>query len=311
MRLSSNLAWTILVFMGAGCGGGGGSPSPDSFPDASGPDGAPPDSASASQCGFVMPNPVVTGLPNPASYTTNSDGTVKDNVTGLTWEGVEAPSAMYGADATAYCTNKDGSWRLPSRLELISLVDPTSTSGELINQTYFPNVMAAGPFWTSTAYVGLSIDPSAWDVDFVDGLTGYAYVDYQRNRVRCVRTTTSRCFQTRYLIQAGLVVDQTTGLTWQQDASTADYGWNDAGSYCSAVGTGWRLPSLTELQTIVDDTTANPWIDETVFSNSNIADDTFWTSSALDANYAWLVSFSDGTPSHGSITNAFRARCVR
>src|SRR5262245_830742 len=43
------------------------------------------DAPPGATCGFTMPNPVGTGLPNPASYTRISEG-IADGVTKLIWE---------------------------------------------------------------------------------------------------------------------------------------------------------------------------------------------------------------------------------
>ena len=61
----------------------------------------------------------------------------------------------------------------------------------------------------------------------------------------------------------GTVYDTFTGLTWQQAVPTSTYTWSAAITYCSSntaglPGTGWRLPKLKELQTIVDYTIAAP-----------------------------------------------------
>jgi hypothetical protein len=61
----------------------------------------------------------------------------------------------------------------------------------------------------------------------------------------------------------GTVYDTKTKLTWQQTVSSTTYTWADAKTYCAGVGTslggtGWRLPTLKELQTIVDYSQSNP-----------------------------------------------------
>jgi len=94
---------------------------------------------------WPMPNSqadVTAGAPNLESYTDNGDGTVTDNVTGLMWQQV-VPSATYTwANAVAYCPTLalagHSSWRLPSRIELESIVD-FGQSSPSINGTYFPS----------------------------------------------------------------------------------------------------------------------------------------------------------------------------
>jgi hypothetical protein len=135
------------------------------------------------QSGFVMPNPASTGLPNPASYTTNGDGTVTDNVTGLIWRGTVDPGSYTPTQAATYCANLGGGWRLPTRVELVSLVDFTIASpGPTINQTYFPNTPGAA-FGTSSAY---GASGGAWLVAFDSGLTSADFVP-NAYKVRCVR----------------------------------------------------------------------------------------------------------------------------
>jgi hypothetical protein len=138
----------------------------------------------AGQSGFVMPNPTSAGLPHPASYTTNGDGTVTDNVTGLIWQVAVDPGSYMPAQAATYCANLGGAWRLPTRVELVSLVDFTVASpGPTINQMYFPNTPPAA-FWTSTATAGAA--GYVWIVGFDSGITSYDVVD-SAYRVRCVR----------------------------------------------------------------------------------------------------------------------------
>jgi len=259
--------------------------------------------------GFTMPNPASAGLPHPAVYSKNADGTVTDSVTGLTWEGTVDPGSYTQAQAATYCANKAGASRLPTRLELVSLVDFTvSSPGPTINQMYFSNTPSAA-FWTSSAYAGTS--GNAWYVDFNDGNTNY--IDVANTYwVRCVRAPTPRCYPTRYQVQAGgLVLDGATGLTWQQAVAAGTYDQESAMTYCAGLGTGWRLPSLTELQTIVDDTKVNPAIDGAAFPNTPATE--FWTSSAYAgaSGRAWGVFSSFGYTYSADVTDTVRVRCVR
>jgi hypothetical protein len=143
---------------------------------------------------WPMPNgpvDVLAGAPNRESYVDNGDGTVRDNVTGLVWQKAVAPGT-YDAQAVAltYCAglNLGGhtDWRLPSVVELVSLVDP-GTAGPSINATFFPGTPAtrtnADFFCSSTSYAGVA--GGAWYVGFFVGniYPGLA----QSASVRCVR----------------------------------------------------------------------------------------------------------------------------
>jgi len=272
--------------------------------------------ATAVACGFEMPNPVSTGLPNPASYVNNGDGTVTDNVTGLVWEGSVELGSYTQAQAAMYCALLSGAWRLPTVLELASLQDTTiPVGGIMINQTYFSDTPSAS-FWTSSPYAADS--HSAWFVSFFGEASSSVASVGNPKEVRCVRAAPA-CLSPHYRSQgAGVVYDEATKLTWQQIVDPGVYRWGAAQSYCAALGTGWRVPSLTELQTVVDYTHVTPAIDDVAFPNT--PPKMFWTSSITNDGLgnAWFVQFFDGSTQRdygGGVGNLspgadLKVRCV-
>jgi hypothetical protein len=139
---------------------------------------------------WPMPNgpaDSAAGAPNPESYTDNRDGTVTDNVTGLIWQQA-LPSGTYAwADAVTYCSTTltlagHHDWRLPSMIELVSIVDYGQSSPS-INATYFPNTPATS-FWSSTPSPASAAAP--FDVTFLDGSTN-GHNSSTAENVRCVR----------------------------------------------------------------------------------------------------------------------------
>ncbi len=140
-----------------------------------------------------MPNDqvdVTAGAPNLENYTDNGDHTVTDNLTGLMWQQTVPTDTYTWAQAVAYCPTLNlanhSDWRLPSRIELVSIVDfgvMTSTSGATINATYFPSTPAAA-FWSASPLAGSS--SGAWAVYFFLGLAGHYGISDTLN-VRCVR----------------------------------------------------------------------------------------------------------------------------
>src|SRR4051794_36761725 len=83
-----------------------------------------------------------------------------------------------------------------------------------------------------------------------------------------------------YVAQNGTVYDGRTKLTWQQSVDDGRYTWAAAASYCQTLslsGGNWRLPSLPELETIVDDSRNTPSIDPVAFPGTPA--EGFWTSS--------------------------------
>ena len=292
MRASSlTLAARLTLVALSGCGSSSNEPPP------------------AHDCGgFPMPNPVSSGLPRPMSYTANADGTVTDDVTGLVWDGVVDKTAYMQPEALAHCAAKGAGWRLPTRLELVSLVDDSiAAPGPTINAVF--KSTPATTFWTASAYYGDVGD--VWWIGFDLGYSDYAIED-QSTVVRCVRPPAPTCRVSRYQPQPnGTVYDQSTGLTWQQTLDEGSYTWGDARTYCAGLGAGWRVPSLTEAQTIIDDTKEFPAVDVTAFPDTPSVD--FWTSSAKadGTGAAWYVDFFYGSTDSDVAARLFRVRCVR
>ena len=280
------------------------------------------DAAVGTACGFTMPNPVGSGLPHAASYTVNpQDDSVIDNVTGLIWERNVDPGDYRQSDADNYCRGKGGDWRLPIRIELVSLLDftvsnpnpvppPDPTTVHPMISPMFSNAPAER-FWSSSKKPG---DPNTgWAVGFDVGNTRQKQVT-DTYRVRCVRRPPSQCSPTGYQVneQEGTVYDVATGLTWQR-AIADRQDWDSASTYCSAqFGSAWRLPSLTELQTIVDETQQDPSIDREAFPCTPISD-FFWTAAQYvgDTAWAYYVTFIHGHSDIQAIGTRSFVRCVK
>lgn len=110
----------------------------------------------------------------------------------------------------------------------------------------------------------------------------------------------------------GTVSDTQTKLTWQRIARSDSISINDATQYCETLeldGSGWRLPSVKELATLVDYSASDPSIDTGAFPGTTPA---FFRSSspwAGGTDYMAYVFFKYGTvygdpgPAH--------VRCVR
>ena len=119
-------------------------------------------------------------------YTDNGDGTVTDNGTGLVWQQVLSMELLTQAQAAAYCAslNLNGytDWRLPSIVELVSIVDPTQYNSAISN-TYFPNTPASF-YWSTTP--DASAAGLVWTVTFdVGSITSAGVIE--SGYARCVR----------------------------------------------------------------------------------------------------------------------------
>jgi hypothetical protein len=268
---------------------------------------------------WPMPNPVSSGLAHPQAYTDHGDGTVTDEVTGLVWQqDLGARDAMAWDAAQLYCADLvlagHCDFRVPSRIELISLLDLEQPFA--VVDAVFPGTIGSF-FWTSSLVTsptqGQGRTP-AWRVEFG---TGYVISHSEGDPyVRCVRNRRAGTAPPeRYEVTDDIVLDIQTGLTWQRVPDAASFTWSDAAAHCASLalaGSSWRLPSAKELQTIVDETTAYPAIDEAAFPG--LYDEWFWSSSTVSAGsneQKWAVWFNSGTSGAQQPEYEQRVRCVR
>ncbi len=119
------------------------------------------------------------------------------------------------------------------------------------------------------------------------------------------------------------VTDAKTGLVWQRNVPSGKLIWADARAWCRSnssnlAGTGWRLPSVEELATIVDTALHfwvngySPGIDATAFPDTPYF--FFWSStpSLFPSSSAWTIAFYGGASAHGRPqTDLYYVRCVR
>jgi hypothetical protein len=136
------------------------------------------------------------------SYTSNNDGTITDNNTGLVWEkktncsgATHCVTDSYTwANALAYVANLNGAtfaghndWRLPNVKELQSIVNyqnvNPSVSAEF-NDCGNGSCTAASNYWASSSYAGFPA--FAWFVNFFAGNVD-AFGENNFNFVRAVR----------------------------------------------------------------------------------------------------------------------------
>jgi hypothetical protein len=270
-----------------------------------------------------MPNPPSAKLPNPFSYSDRGDGTALDNVTGLVWQkAVTASQAYTWTAAQAYCSSltlAGLTWHLPTRIQLLSLVDPST--GAAMDTTYF--APPGGKYtWSSTPWVvsQISTKPQdAWMVNFGGGggLTSNAAAQSAVEYARCVSSPVATPLPDPHYLQvaAGEVQDVETKLVWAQASHATAVSQADASAFCAGLGLNghtWRLPSLGELSTLVDDNPniarVSPAIDACVFADTP-ANQYYMSSSSLSGTSPWALNYEDGFTDHSQ--TAGYVRCVR
>lgn len=268
---------------------------------------------------WPMPNPGATGLPNAHSYAVIAQGVVLDAVTQLHWQRVASDSALSWQDATEYCAALSldgGGFRLPSRIELLSLVDVTQAA-VMIDAVAFPDT-PADAYWSASRAAQAS--DQRWAVAF--GFTTHLVFQEAAtvaHRVRCVRSQhvdqgAPGGTRPDFMVQADTVHDMSTGLTWQRATTAEHMTFEQAKARCASIalaGAAWRLPTIKELHTLVDVSRAHPALTTQVFAGSTL--DFHWTGSTLPSfdTMVWTVGFDAGLDTFRASTTTALVRCVR
>ena len=137
---------------------------------------------------WPMPHPPDSGLPNAASYSA-SDGVVTDGITHLKWESRPRNAELTWEGAARYCESLElggaADWRLPSVIELMSLID--FTQSPMIDNRVFS--ATSSPYWTVQRGTESG---TYWTLSFRDGSTNDAAGRHDGAApttlpVRCVR----------------------------------------------------------------------------------------------------------------------------
>lgn len=240
------------------------------------------------------------------------DHTVFDRVTGLRWQRATPAETYDWWEARTYCRGLElgghTEWRLPSRVELVSLLDfggldPT------IDPDAFPDALSDF-YWSASPVPFLNM---AYGVRFELGFI-YDHDPHSTGRVRCVLGDYVRP-QPRFELEPETVLDRGTGLVWQRRHVPDALDWAGALAACEelelAGHTDWRLPTLKEQQTIVDERRLQPCIDVVAFPDT--PSEWFWSSTPITVppNEGWSTSYTDGYASIHAFTELHLVRCVR
>lgn len=250
-----------------------------------------------------------------SNYTRDGD-VVIDNVTGYKWQDDSLVTSQTYTWSSNCSLNLGGytDWRVPSLTELVSIIDFSSTSETVENQSFLQTFR--GSFWTDYWLDSNNV----WMISFINGSLNIvdpnseSYTNKTKLHRRCVRgnITAPSNF---YNAESNTVKDQTTDLQWENADSvrTDTYTWTEAINHCESLNldmhTDWRLPNIKELISIQFNKED---------SSLNIGKFFSSTSYSLDPSHAWSTfdnSSSSGlsnSHSHDSSkTSQLNVRCVR
>lgn len=307
-------------------GGAGGSEGTDPGPDLISSNGGPwPDSLTGA-CGSPSKAAACPRLGEPffgqdGSYRLNVPSytatltTMKDSVTSLVWELTPEASTKTQAQAVAYCDALQlagqSDWRLPTRLEYVSVLDEGMGSGYGMPPAV--SIDTVGAQWTASA-TGTAANQFFLMNDQLGTWT--VAVDTTKLGARCVRgPVTGGSLQ----VDTDVVTDPTTKLVWQVTAlDPAARNWQEALAYCQALSHAdkedWRLPNIKELATLVDEAaTVAPAIRVEYGADAPAQ---YWSSTPAPTlgseGFAFALETGVGySPSLKMSDSAAAARCVR
>lgn len=259
-------------------------------------------------------------------YQNNNDNTVTDKITGLMWQ--KNYKVLSFKDAIEYAESANigdyNDWRVPNIKELYSLI--LFTGIDASNRDMYTVPDGAKPFididtfdfaygtngkrvidsqyLTTSVYTGkvMGKDKAVFGVNFADGrIKGYPLVHprtKQENKftVRLVRGNIDYGQNNFQENNDQTVTDLATRLMWAKQDSKKAMDWSEAKEWIGHLNaeehlghSDWRLPTIKELQTIVDYTRSpqatNSAAISPVFSISSIKDEqgklnypAFWSS---------------------------------
>ncbi len=110
-----------------------------------------------------------------------------------------------------------------------------------------------------------------------------------------------------------IVKDSSTKLKWQDSKRVILSKWKHASMYCDKLSLNgykdWRLPTIQELNTLIDDSKAK----DTIYSPFIPTSDIFWSATPVqgDKQFAWSVNFSDSLTQNADKTFLHALKCVR
>jgi hypothetical protein len=251
---------------------------------------------------------------------------VRDNVTGLIWEGKTGDGSIHDRGNTYDWTDSQEvfiktlnrmafggytDWRMPTVPELACILN-YGTCDPAINSGFFPNTWSSR-YWSSTANAGNS--GQAWAVDAGMGYDSHYTAVTEHCHARAVRGE-----QTSHPLvddQDGTVTDTATGLMWQKETAPGAFSWNEALAYCEnltlAGHEDWRLPTIKELRSLVRYDTFDPSIDSEFFTDT--VSSYYWSATSnvtCRGGGVWYIHFSYGYSSDFyNESNSYHVRAVR
>lgn len=251
---------------------------------------------------------VVDALPSyeEAPFGEAADAGVRDDILDLVWERDVSPAPVSWQEARTRCEKFGGGARLPSRVELVSLVDYGRVGPAINPSSVSVPTSSTDLYWTTTTAMD-----GVWVVGFGDG--SLASIDRTVTaRARCViGAARPACLEDG--AEGETMIDRRTGLVWQRSSTPEVSTWQGALAFCASLSIGgqsFRLPSIKELASLGHGEGEDPASAAPPFPDG---DGLFWSSTPVAAApaEAWFLDGLTGDIDHQPTAAKARVRCVR
>lgn len=261
---------------------------------------------------------------------TASGEIVTDNITELVWQR-NIPASYPGCtgnsgtlclhnEAKNYCENLTiggfDDWRLPTPNELATIIDFGKNSPAADEKFSNPTGSRIN-FWTSAeSLYSTAGDPRIWLVNFTTGAVEEG--DNHAKYVRCVRGEELEEPSFSILNEGDaeeIVFDSVHNLHWTKNPAAA-VNWRLALSYCVNLEyngeTGWRLPTVNELATILDYSRKAPASEFPALQTPNLwTSTTYYSGNPEGYNTAWIVYTAKGEIKSAAKDGIAQVLCVK
>ncbi|MEF3191465.1 MAG: DUF1566 domain-containing protein [Campylobacterales bacterium] len=212
------------------------------------------------------------------------------------WAQTPLPGLFSYEEAKAACTARQA--RLPEASELYRLFDGTIGTPTL--------------FWSATR----SSEPGSQAALAVAWKAGEIMPRPMSDRlsVLCTTLPPAKPLANRFKELPTGIADNMLHALWEKKSPQTRrqrYTYQQATTYCQSLGTGWRLPTVAELYSLVDHTQFSPATDKNFFGDT--IPRYYWSATTAGefSNEAFVVGFKIGSVAASSQENESFVRCIK
>ncbi len=181
---------------------------------------------------------------------------------------------------------------------------PTTTTTQPTTTTTQPTTTTTQPTTTTTQPTTTTTHPTTTTTQPTTTTTQLTTTTTQLTTTTTIGIgTTTTTATPQFTVYKNVVSDSATGLLWARNGDTGQKTWAEAFEYCGTLELsgcdGWRVPTLSELKSLVNVEAPSPaaWLNNQGFKN--VQPDQYWTSTLAYpelpiSTVVYCVDFSDG-----------------